>query len=248
MADQSPNQQTGPSATKGPIPDKYFAPVAVGLGILLIIGGIYLGVTNNQKVTQLPNYSPVFVSSPVTVAPTPAAALPSPTAQATSTPPSTRQEATSTKGGVVTPSRVKAVAKPKVGVQTPLPLYSPQAPLPLYSPGLPLPDYQPQFVSPSPSPVAPATVSVNLQVPGRTYTISVRNNATVLQVFEEATRVGLSYRSHDFQGLGKMIIEINNQAQGNGQWWTYTINGVFAQKGVSTQTVGPGDTISWTFS
>ncbi len=126
--------------------------------------------------------------------------------------------------------------------------------LPLYQPVVSLPTYQPHYSSstptptatPSPTPTASQTISVSLSVPGRVYSINVAPGSTVLAVLDEARKVmGLTYSTEDFGQLGKKITEINGLREGNGLYWFYKINGAFASKGVSSQTVSQGDLIEW---
>lgn len=251
-----------------PAMDRWLTPAIIGLGALLILGGVYLFKTDRSgKTTQLPDYSPVFATPAASQSP---AVSPSPAESPTSTPSgSTDSEstevaiqatpATQTVGKsapVVKPSpavkgattqTTKQIAQ-KTATQTitvtpsiaPTAANTSTANLPMYQPVVDLPEYQPQFIDNS--------ITVSLQVPSGSYSVKVAAGATVLDVFKAAQAQGLRYETQEFSGLGTMIVSINGVGQDNGKYWTYKINGNFASKGASQQTVNQGDTIVWTLS
>lgn len=237
--------------------------VILGLGILLLVGGIVLGMRQqNSTVIGLPEYSPIFISPAdslsVEASPASGAEETNLSAVAEITPSPIIE--TSPTGSVPIvdnpPAKVKGVATsqtlpvPKSNTETQrLPVAvtietsaNAKANLPIYQPVEVLPDFSPAFVSPSPS------QTVSLVVSGQTYSVQIQSGMTVLAVIQAATKQGLTYRLQEFSGLGSMIVELNGQAQGNNRYWTYAINGAFATKGVSSQTVNANDQIVWTLS
>lgn len=259
--------------------EKWLVPVAVGLGLLLIVGGIALLGLKKKQVAQLPDYSPVFVTPQASPSVSPSA---SPTPEPSPTPTQMPAEPENqTKGGIANgtvkgTTTVKKQAmcatgylscndmvnasgrttKPTSAPQQPLalPAYEPQyigSELPSYQPNSgtsQLANYQPQYEplpSPSPTPTVKQTISVSLVVPGKTYALEVRKDATVLELFQTAKSQGLSYATQSYSGLGEQITQINGQSQGDGKYWLYSINGRFATKGASVQTVNENDRVTW---
>lgn len=252
----------------------WLLPAALALGLLLIVGGLLTLVRGLQKedetVADLPEYSPAYVSpsSASSTTPSSESSSPSPTvsqsetARQTPTPAVTSpapQIATNlrpvpqVKGrDVVRSPKVKSTTRPQ-----PRTMVSPVATvhaevLPVYQPIVDLPAYSPQYSqqttspTPNPTPTAQQTVTVTLSVPGRAYSVAVPAGSTVLTVLEEARKnLGLSYSTEDFGSLGKKITELNGLREGNGQYWFYKVNGSYASKGVSSQTVNQGDLIEW---
>lgn len=239
--------------SSNPIAERYVAPLAVALGVLLIIGGIILGIRRNDDVAQLPEYSPVISS---------AAPNATPSVQASTTPtgsptgevkivelPST---SSNTKGGVnYAPTSAakkqaqqpayKAAVAPKQSQS--LPEYKAESSLPDYQPNSNLPAYQPTTVATPEK----QTVTVALKSPGRSYNVEVMPGSTVQQVMQAARSAGFIYETKQFD-FGVLVTSINGQSQTNTQYWKYEINGVFASKGISEQTINAGDTIVWTLS
>jgi hypothetical protein len=250
------------SALKGVIDDKHVTRVAIGLGVLLIIGGIFLGIrTNRAELASLPGYNPSYLS-PATSAP---ASSPEamPTSQSTPDTQPNNPKANSDSTKEATRHKAKKITSSMLASPSnktsPLPGFSPESGLPFYTAVAILPNYLPAFIAsptpspiselePSPTPTAQQTISVNLAVSGKSYRLAVHLQTTVLEVLQAATKQGLSYKTQHFSGLGDKIIEINGQTEGGGYFWTYTVNGVFASKGVTNQTVSEGDVIVWTLS
>lgn len=246
-------------------PRPWTTPALLGLGILLLIGGIVLGMRNqNPRIVDLPEYSPIYISpassslppeeSPVS---SPKTANGSPIADLAARPviqaspvalaPAGRQLSSPKVRGSAT---VEGPTKPIIGPvvrpvpSTPATIQIINSNLPPYQPTEVLSEFSPQFVSPSPSP----TQTVSLSLPGKQYTIAIRSGITVLEVIQIASQQGLSYRIQEFSGLGSKVVELNGQAEGNSKFWTYTINGIFATRGISSQTVTVNDQIVWTLS
>lgn len=261
-------QTTEQTTTKTVVHDKSLSrmatPLIIALGLLLVAGGIIFGLRQDKPIVSLPDYSPKYASPSPTPSPVASPATPTPSASPVASPSASPtvviQPTPSHKSKRHTykhPKRAKAkksvaVAPIVKGVATSKPVASQPSPLPTflpeYQPVVSLPDFQPQYVQPSPSPTAKQTVTVHLSVAGRSYTTEVQPGATVLQVFQSLTSQGLSYKTKSFSGLGELVTEINGQAENGSQYWKYSLNGIFATKGVSNQTVSEGDMIVWTLS
>ncbi len=233
--------------------EKYGTPLAIALGLLLIVGGITLGIrTNREANKELADYNPVYLTpesstnSPV-VSPS-AAVTPSESqvvvAEVTPSPIPTK---TTTKKSI---PKVAGTATSKVAPvikSSPLPAYTPtQSQLSDYQPVVPLSDYQPQFSAPSPE--AKQTISVTITVGDSRYSVEVSPGSTILQSMQSARSQGLNFTTKSFTGLGEMVTEINGQSQTNSQYWTFTVNGAFSQSGISSRTLNAGDVINWTLS
>jgi hypothetical protein len=256
--DEAPNQfrkvETETETTTqtiNPEPDNKtnLAPLAIGLGILLIIGGIYLGLTSRkEKIGTLPAYSPVVV--------TPLAKISSPSPQLTddshdtgntvAVVPTETGDQTTDQGvvkGTSTQKKTTNKTSTKVQIQSPLPIFTPSLPLPEFSPVVALPDFQPQFVNPEPS--VKQTDTISLVVPGTRYQVEVTKGSVVLTVLNSAKAQGLIFQSTNFGSLGELITSINGQSQSSSKFWTYTVNGTCANKGVSFQTISDGATVTF---
>lgn len=224
--------------------NRYLVPIALALGVLLIIGGITLGMNGrNRTVVSLPDFSPTLSTPEPTPTPT---QTPTPTASPIS-PPSPSPTISSQTKKAIGSVKGAATAKPVAQVtplSLPSPLVSPS--LPAFQPVVPLPDFQPQF-SQSPSLAQPIGINVKVSTPTAEYSVNVPANSTVLNTMQTASQAGLNFKTQEFS-FGSFITEINGQAQGDGKFWTYKLNGVFANKGVSSQTVNNGDTVSWILS
>ncbi len=227
-------------------------PIAMGLGLLLILGGIALGISRNKEdVDKLPEYNAMYNGTSVPTAvqsPSPSAATnPSAVAVVEVSPTPVNQPATNPTSIIKTTKKVAAAVKPLPQfTPTSAAATNPSPSLPAYQPVVALPDYTPQHISPSPSP-SPMT-SVTLAAGGKNYSVSVRASATVYDVMQTASAQGFSFEVKDYSGLGKMVISINGVSQTGERFWTYTINGASASLGISSQTVKQGDVIVWTLS
>jgi hypothetical protein len=231
-------------------PARFLAPLAVGFAVLLVIGGIALGLRNNDdEVANLPDYSPAYVtpsdSSPsgTNVSPSPVA---SPSPQSTN---SSNQVATEQKPKQVAIAKkqpapsVKGASTTTTASGQTLPDYQPQYALPAYTPQSALPAYTPQFQSPEKQ-----TISVRIVVPGRSYTVAVAPDSSVLEALQAARQSGLTFKTEYYAGMGEKVVEMNGVKEGDSKFWLYDINGAFATKGISATTVQNNDTITWKLS
>lgn len=250
---------------------RYTTPAIFAVGLLLLLGGIFLSLRdrdNEPTIVTLPDYSPALTSSPedsgtptgqppvtpevtdmseTTTAPSPEAqptpaANPSPAGKVAGA-----QTGDSTTARQLTKTSTTKTAPAKQADKQPA-ASSSASTLPEYqaTASTSLSDYVPQYSS---QPATPATINVTLVVSGQSYSATVPQNSTVLDVFKVLAQQGkLSYATRYYSGLGDQIVQINGQYDGNGKYWIYTINGAFAQKGASSQTVQAGDVISWTLS
>ena len=230
--------------------DRFLSPAAIGLGILLILGGIVLGLNGNKnkQVANLPEYSPVYVASPMTSPePTPS---PSPSEEPTQAP-ATADTTVVTQGGttagaVLGTTAVKTTTQKVAQTTTAsLPNYVPTTSsnnsLPAYQPVVSLPNYEPQYTSPSPSPVQ----SVSLKVPGASYGVIITGEVKIIEVLNAARSHGLRFATQSYAGLGELVTEMNGQTQSDGRFWTYTVNGSCVPRGISSQTVKHGDQVQF---
>lgn len=277
-------EKTEIRTTQAPTPttaEKYILPIAIGLGLLLIVGGIaLLGLnSSNKKTANLPDYTPIYITpqigstTPMPVASpmsSPVVAIPTETTSPSGQVATTAQSTGTTKGAQTVKAPVKSTTKaaanvaPLTKIASPqLPVYSPNSGLPEYTPKTEIPEYQPQYVEvqnqvqaqPSsnttttqPAPTAKQTITVTLSAAGQSYSVEVRKNATVLEVLQAAQSHGFQFKTEDFSGLGKKITEINGVRETTTQYWVYKINGKFAEKGISSQTINENDQIVWTLS
>lgn len=164
-------QTTETTVTQRSAVNRALTPAAIGLGLLLIVGGIVLGIrSRNQQVAQLPEYEPIFdtpatVMSPVITSPAPTVEpTPSPAESPSATPtpaasPSEMPQIASnpvgqvtTKGGQVSssvkqPTYKTASAVKKQSTQA-VSAQQPNQPQPSPTPSTQLPEYQPVVVLP----------------------------------------------------------------------------------------------------
>lgn len=243
-------------ATANPM-NRWLTGAIIVLGLLLVGGGIVWGMRtrNNNDIVELPEYEASFVSPEATQPPTDKATVTPETTNAPAT--SAPRVATQATAQPAAPVQVtlkptlKPVAKGASTVKTVAtkiqptsqPTTQPTATLPEYQPVVALADYQPQFVpspSPSPTPTAKQTLTISLNVVGKTYTLEIQPGTTVLGILEAAKAHGLTYRTESTQ-YGPMIVEINGQ----GGDWVYTMNHTCVNTGAAAQSVKEGDSIVW---
>lgn len=124
----------------------------------------------------------------------------------------------------------------------------------------------PQVVSPdnttAPAPksaevraeTTPATITVTLVIQGPGISqlgkLSLEDGATVYQVLKQGSKqLDFSLKTSHHSSLGifvEGIAGVMNNPKANA-YWLYYVNGQFASRGVSLQTVQEGDTITWSY-
>ncbi|MCA9375472.1 MAG: DUF4430 domain-containing protein [Candidatus Doudnabacteria bacterium] len=110
--------------------------------------------------------------------------------------------------------------------------------------------------APKETPASPAPkeekqeISVRLTISGPgggAYTVTTTQGTTVESVMRSAT--GLVFVTKPFAGMGSFVESINGVANNEaaGLYWTFYLNGAFASRGISAQTVNDGDQIEWRY-
>lgn len=100
----------------------------------------------------------------------------------------------------------------------------------------------------------PTTISVKLLIKGpgisKSGKITVEPNSTVYQVMKKGShQLDFSLKTAQHNSLGifvEGIAGVMNNPKANA-YWLYYVNGQFASRGVSLQTVQEGDTITWSY-
>lgn len=102
--------------------------------------------------------------------------------------------------------------------------------------------------------ITPKTISVKLTIQGpgisKSGKISVEAGSTVYQVLKKGSnQLDFSLKTAQHNSLGifvEGIAGVTNNPKAN-VYWLYYVNGQFASRGVSLQTVQEGDTITWSY-
>lgn len=236
-------------------------PLAIGLGLLLIVGGIvFLSSTRNKQVVNLPDYTPDLVTPYSSTA----AATPTPTPSTSSvatiivTSPTPQVAGTQTSGPTNTSRQTSKTSGQTKTKSSPLPQYTPQSelanyqpnsePLPDYTPNSSLPEYQPQY-SGSDTNSNDNNITVSMKITSKnntvkTYDLTVNKDATVYEVMQAAQSKGLAFTSTYNTTFGSEQIQYIN---GDGPNWIYCINSMTncPNRGVSVIKVQAGDQILW---
>lgn len=231
---------------------RWTTALILSLGVLLIVGGIYLGLRRSPsgEVVSLPDFIPSTAS---TIAPTPTALTASASSpsitdrdtakvsprpslpQATQAPRAITAATTSPRPRVA--SRITRPETKAASSNLPTTPPTPSPALPDYQPAVVLADYQPQYVGTS----SPVTIRmINLKVGTREYSLEPRAGMTVIGLLDAAASQGLTYKTRQ-TSFGPMIIELNGEAGD----WVYTVNRQCVNLGAHQQLVYGGDTVNW---
>ncbi|MEK7540146.1 MAG: DUF4430 domain-containing protein [Patescibacteria group bacterium] len=105
-----------------------------------------------------------------------------------------------------------------------------------------------------PTETTPATITVTLVIQGPGIStsgkLSLEDGATVYQVLKQGSKqLDFSLKTSHHSSLGifvEGIAGVMNNPKANA-YWLYYVNGQFASRGVSLQTVQEGDTITWSY-
>ncbi len=96
-----------------------------------------------------------------------------------------------------------------------------------------------------------STFHVSLAIDGilPLHQTDVAGGTTALELLrEESTEEGFALIEKEYAGLGTLVEAIGTSTNGtDGKYWTYTVNGQFAQKGADAYALQSGDAIEWTF-
>ena len=100
----------------------------------------------------------------------------------------------------------------------------------------------------SPNTVATHPSNATLAVGTSTYPLFVTSNETVLAAMQQlSSTTNFTFAGKTESGMGIFVTALNGKENSHGSYWFLYINGESASKGISTQTLSPGDRVEWEF-
>jgi len=92
------------------------------------------------------------------------------------------------------------------------------------------------------------SLEIPIYVGESSYHVSVPAGSSVFDAMSAAkARAGLIFLAYTYSGLGYFVEEINGIRNGQGEYWTLYVNGVYSKVGASSYELRKGDTVEWKF-